>query len=1032
MSAPSTDEQAVLAVEIVGEPAVGPAEVDTIMASAFALAGMPVSIVTRWVSGAVFRLDTDIADLSLPKHLARVLRTDLRAVVAMHVGAVDSATALRDARHVRQALSEAPVRGVVGIVSEAFLARAGSPAPDGALSIRSDGLRAWMWTTADESEWVPNKIVLSVAISPDGEGVVTGHNDGTVQSWDTATGEPAESAASSDPAPVHALAFVGDELVSGNDGLPHQWRRPSTENAAGDAITAIAADPAGEYVISGAADGQVSRWTISTGDVTVAVDRGGPPVHAIVVTEDDTVFVGGADGIRSLSGETSFLGHDATVRALVVSADGQQLVSGGDDQTIRTWNFHTGLQDSGQLTDSPVLSLAVTPDGRHIVSGHRNGAIHRWDAASTEPVGQLARLRNPVHALAVTPDGQMIVAGDHNGKLQRWRTDTGALVVGQYYLPERLADVVSDLESAEDRLGVGPDVHRIATVLAALSTKPPLSVALLGDWGAGKSSFMRQLRDRMDALTTSPAELAGRKAFVANLRQVTFNAWHYSDDHLWVGLIEHLFRELRAQPTAPADPGRVTELTARLAGEDAERRRLDRELGAVQRMDARGGRLGKVLAPLRSWPVFLAAVRGVWHGGWRLLVGLLLLAAGIAVIVVGQQVFGSVLAVLGPVVAVWSQVGRFVDSAREHLLARKAELDDDIRATTDELDELDPARRLDRLLMEITAEDRYASYRGLTGRIHHDLRRLSADLATARRRWEVDGAVGKPPLQRIVLYVDDLDRCTPERVVDVLQAVNLLLTMDLFMVVVAVDPRWLLRSLDTHHGALFSPGVGPVAYLDKIFHIPFALRPMGNHAVSFLHSLLPDAEPAPVVQARPVTSAPAPIGSKQVAETARAGVSAVQSLPTEPRAIGPAIAPAEGLRVTAAEREFLGRLTPLLTTPRAIKKLTNLYRLLRLSVPRGDLPDFLDGPYQAAALLLTALAGAPTETHALLETLATTPDGDIVDTFKAADTPLGARLTELILAIRKDLPVHTTTATYRRWATEVARFGFETYDLYTG
>jgi hypothetical protein len=68
----------------------------------------------------------------------------------------------------------------------------------------------------------------------------------------------------------------------------------------------------------------------------------------------------------------------------------------------------------------------------------------------------------------------------------------------------------------------------------------------------------------------------------------------------------------------------------------------------------------------------------------------------------------------------------------------------------------------------------------------------------------------------------------------------------------------------------------------------------------------------------------------------------------------------------------------------------------------------------------------------LLETLATTPDGDIVDTFKAADTPLGTRLAELILAIRKDLPVHTSTATYRRWATEVARFGFETYDLYTG
>ena len=107
--------------------------------------------------------------------------------------------------------------------------------------------------------------------------------------------------------------------------------------------------------------------------------------------------------------------------------------------------------------------------------------------------------------------------------------------------------------------------------------------------------------------------------------------------------------------------------------------------------------------------------------------------------------------------------------------------------------------------------------------------------------------------------------------------------------------------------------------------------------------------------------------------------------------------------------------------------------MLRLSVPRDRLPEFLDGPYQAAALLLTALAGAPHEARALLTTLIETPNGDdVVDTLKAADTPLGTRLAELILAVRKEVPVHGSTDTYRRWATEVARFGFETYDLYTG
>jgi hypothetical protein len=47
-----------------------------------------------------------------------------------------------------------------------------------------------------------------------------------------------------------------------------------------------------------------------------------------------------------------------------------------------------------------------------------------------------------------------------------------------------------------------------------------------------------------------------------------------------------------------------------------------------------------------------------------------------------------------------------------------------------------------------------------------------------------------PPFRRIILYIDDLDRCPSDKVVDVLQAIHLLLYFRLFVVVVAVDARW--------------------------------------------------------------------------------------------------------------------------------------------------------------------------------------------------------------------------------------------------
>jgi hypothetical protein len=138
----------------------------------------------------------------------------------------------------------------------------------------------------------------------------------------------------------------------------------------------------------------------------------------------------------------------------------------------------------------------------------------------------------------------------------------------------------------------------------------------------------------------------------------------------------------------------------------------------------------------------------------------------------------------------------------------------------------------------------------------------------------------------------------------------------------------------------------------------------------------------------------------------------------------------EALRLRSREREFLALLTPLLPTPRAIKKLVNLYRLLRLGIPERQLDEFIGteagGPYQAAALLLATLVGAPDQARILLPELALVrPGGDIL-AFLDGRLPAG-----LITQIREEMPVHGDPTTYRQWATTVARYGFETYSLFT-
>ena len=142
-----------------------------------------------------------------------------------------------------------------------------------------------------------------------------------------------------------------------------------------------------------------------------------------------------------------------------------------------------------------------------------------------------------------------------------------------------------------------------------------------------------------------------------------------------------------------------------------------------------------------------------------------------------------------------------------------------------------------RFIEERSRSSDYRSRLGIVSLVRRDFERLSelADPESKEHNAEL------MPVERIILYVDDFDRCKPERVIEVLETVHLLLAFRLFMVVVAVDPRWLRHCLERHYPDLLSVSGAPRAlvahvlpsrpataqdYLEKIFQIPFLLQPL--------------------------------------------------------------------------------------------------------------------------------------------------------------------------------------------------------------
>jgi hypothetical protein len=344
----------------------------------------------------------------------------------------------------------------------------------------------------------------------------------------------------------------------------------------------------------------------------------------------------------------------------------------------------------------------------------------------------------------------------------------------------------------------------------------------------------------------------------------------------------------------------------------------------------------------------------------------------------------------------------------------------------------DPSRKMATFIKRRQASEDYRSRLGVVAKARDDFEQLT-DLLAKQAKVEATPAAATAedkaaaelfaPIDRIVLYIDDLDRCKESDVVAVLQAVHLLLAFKLFVVVVAVDPRWLLYSLrvTSHVLAGAQPTekeeedesgweATPLNYLEKIFQIPYALRPMGK---SGFEALVTDLVPKTVGSTNGSTRGAAggaepdlpaetngtgPTGSpNQAGGRTGTGNEPTPALQTPPQSQGPTSSTPTGtptettqsadaqakarqvrlvdldpadLDITNAERSFMVELHSLIGTPRSAKRFVNVYRLFKASTPAAKRAELAEPALHRPILLLFAvLTGYPSEATTILREL---------------------------------------------------------------
>ncbi|MEM6888912.1 MAG: c-type cytochrome [Pseudomonadota bacterium] len=152
----------------------------------------------------------------------------------------------------------------------------------------------------------------------------------------------------------------------------------------------------------------------------------GGPVKGIAVGADGTILTASFDNSVGLwrDGAPQWLeGHEAAVNA-VLRMSGGQVVSAGDDFTVRLWDGMGSSTVLGKHT-AKVIQLAASPEGLRVASASWDRTAKIWDpGGGTEPL-VLEGHRNTVNDVAFSPDGARLYTAATDGVIIVWDATTG-------------------------------------------------------------------------------------------------------------------------------------------------------------------------------------------------------------------------------------------------------------------------------------------------------------------------------------------------------------------------------------------------------------------------------------------------------------------------------------------------------------------------------------------------------------------------------------------------------------------------------
>lgn len=227
-------------------------------------------------------------------------------------------------------------------------------------------------------------------------------------------------------------------MIRGNDaGVLELWntspRQPPRELPLKEWGYTVAFSPDGRRVAGGSSQ-WVTVWDAITGDKVIEIPAHTGTVHTLAFHPDgDKLLSGSWDGSLRMweiaSGKELFRSGGGTrdYDSFSISSRGDLFATGTSfDSQIRLLNAKSGMQVA-TLTGATerVGVVAFTADGLHLVTGGESGEVVVWDVVKRTKRWSTRIGKGPIRSVAASNDNQWVAALSQSGTVAVWDSETG-------------------------------------------------------------------------------------------------------------------------------------------------------------------------------------------------------------------------------------------------------------------------------------------------------------------------------------------------------------------------------------------------------------------------------------------------------------------------------------------------------------------------------------------------------------------------------------------------------------------------------